>query len=184
MSSSNGRIAPSQFPPPVDSAKEFIGAPTDPEDERIEVGVAIVGGGQAGLACAIRLLQLLEDDPELAEKLGEVPVAVLEKGKVAGAHQLSGAVMNPSAIRELFPDDDSWPSYGEVEGEGVYFMLNRKRAVPLKPVPPPFRNHGNVVVALAELNRWLAEKAEEAGAYLLSETAGQRLLVDERSGDE
>ena len=93
---------------------EFIGPLTDAEDERIEVGVAIVGGGQAGLACAIRLLQLLEDDPELMESLGEVPVAVLEKGKVAGAHQLSGAVMNPSAIRELFPDDDSWPHYGEV----------------------------------------------------------------------
>ena len=62
--------SPSEFPPPVDSAAEFIGPPTDPEDERIEVGVAIVGGGQAGLACAIRLLQLLEDDPELTEKLG------------------------------------------------------------------------------------------------------------------
>ncbi len=70
MASANGRaVAPSQFPPPVDSAQEFIGAPTDPEDERIEVGVAIVGGGPAGLACAIRLLALLEDDPELAESL-------------------------------------------------------------------------------------------------------------------
>ena len=72
-----------EFPPPVDSADEFVGPTTDAEDERIEVGVAIVGGGQAGLACAIRLLQLLEDDPELTEKLGEVPVAVIEKGKVA-----------------------------------------------------------------------------------------------------
>ena len=141
--------------------------PTDAEDERIEVGVAIVGGGQAGLACAIRLLQLLEDDPELMEALGEVPVAVLEKGKVAGAHQLSGAVMNPSAIRELFPDDDSWPHYGEVGGERVYFMPNKKRAIPLVPIPPPFRNHGNYVISVAELNRWLGEKAEEAGAYLL-----------------
>ena len=182
--------APSEYPPPVDSADEFLGPPTDPEDERIEVGVAIVGGGQAGLACAIRLLQLLEDDPDLTEQLGEVPVAVVEKGKVAGAHQLSGAVMNPAAITELFPDDDSWPSYGPVEGETVYFMLNRKRAVPLKPTPPPFRNHGNVVVSLAELNRWLAEKAEEAGAYLLTETTANKLLVDDgvvrgvRTGDK
>jgi electron-transferring-flavoprotein dehydrogenase len=172
--------APSQYPPPVDSAGEFLGPPTDPEDERIEVGVAIVGGGQAGLACAIRLLQLLDDDPALTEQLGEVPVAVLEKGKVAGAHQLSGAVMNPAAIRALLPEDDSWPHYGEVTGESVYFMLNGKRSVPLIPVPPPFRNHGNYVVALAELNRWLAEKAEEAGAYILSETAGQKLLVEDR----
>ena len=108
-------VAPIEFPPPVDPAAEFVGAPTDPEDERIEVGVAIVGGGQAGMACAIRLLQLLEDDPELMESLGEVPVAVIEKGRVAGAHQLSGGVMNPSAIRSLLPDDDSWPHFGEVE---------------------------------------------------------------------
>jgi electron-transferring-flavoprotein dehydrogenase len=177
-------VAPSQFPPPVDSAAEFVGPPTDAEDERIEVGVAIVGGGQAGMACAIRLMQLLEDDPDMAERLGEVPVAVIEKGRVAGAHQLSGGVMNPSAIRTLLPDDDSWPHYGEVTRETVYFMLNRKRAVPLKPTPPPFRNHGNYVVSVAELNRWLGERAEAAGAYILSETAGYKLLVDERSGDE
>src|ERR1700709_2116397 len=122
--------APSQFPPPVDSAKEFVGPPTDAEDERIEVGVAIVGGGQAGLACAIRLLHLLEAAPARAEEVGEVPVAVVEKGKVAGAHQLSGAVMDPSAIRELLPDDDSWPNFGEVKGERVYFMPNKKRAIP------------------------------------------------------
>jgi len=57
-------VAPAQFPPPVDPAQEFIGPPTDPEEERIEVGVAIVGGGPAGLACAIRLTQLLEHEPE------------------------------------------------------------------------------------------------------------------------
>ena len=140
-------VAPSEFPPPVDSAAEFVGPPTDDPDERIEVGVAIVGGGQAGMACAIRLLQLLADDEELTERLGEVPVAVIEKGRVAGAHQLSGGVMNPSAIRELLPDDDSWPHYGEVKRETVYFCLNKKRAVPLKPTPPPFRNHGNYVVS-------------------------------------
>jgi len=93
---SNGNHAPSEFPPPVDSVKEFVKRELDAEDERIEVGVAIVGGGQAGLACAIRLLQLLEDDPELMESLGEVPVAVIEKGKVRGAHNLSGAMMRPS----------------------------------------------------------------------------------------
>ena len=183
-------VAPSEFPPPVDSAAEFVGPPTDDPDERIEVGVAIVGGGQAGMACAIRLLQLLADDEELTERLGEVPVAVIEKGRVAGAHQLSGGVMNPSAIRELLPDDDSWPHWGEVKRETVYFMPNRKRAVPLKPTPPPFRNHGNYVVSVAELNRWLADKAEEMGAYVLTETTGNKLLVEDgkvvgvRTGDK
>jgi electron-transferring-flavoprotein dehydrogenase len=182
--------APSQFPPPVDPAAEFVGPPTDDPDERIEVGVAIVGGGQAGMACAIRLLQLLEDDPELMEELGEVPVAVIEKGRVAGAHQLSGGVMNPGPLRSLLPGDDSWPHWGEVSRETVYFLLNRKRAVPLKPTPPPFRNHGNYVVSVAELNRWLGEKAEELGAYVLSETVGAKLLVEDgevvgvRTGDK
>src|SRR3954469_2508371 len=106
--------APSQFPPPVDPAREFVGVPTDPEDERIEGGVVIVGGGQAGLACAIRLLQLLEDDRELLAALGEVPVALLEKRKVAGAPQLSGPLMPPSPIRELCPEAASWPHYGAV----------------------------------------------------------------------
>ena len=67
-------VAPSEFPPPFDPA-DVIGPPTDAEDERIEVGVAIVGGGPAGLACANKVMQLLEHEPELTEKLGEVPVA-------------------------------------------------------------------------------------------------------------
>ena len=97
-SDGNGRVAPSEYPPPVDPVDEFTGPPTDPEDERIEVGVAIVGGGTAGLACAIRLLQLLEHEPELLEALGEVPVAVIEKGKVCGAHQLSGGDHAPVGL--------------------------------------------------------------------------------------
>ena len=66
--------------------------------------MAIVGGGPAGLASAIKLTQLLEHEPALREALGEVPVAVIEKGKVAGSHLLSGANMRPSAMQELFPD--------------------------------------------------------------------------------
>src|SRR5918998_1418251 len=68
----NGRVVPAAFPPPVDSVGEFIKREVDPEDEVIEVGVCIVGGGTAGLACANRLLQLLGDDPEMMERLGEV----------------------------------------------------------------------------------------------------------------
>jgi electron-transferring-flavoprotein dehydrogenase len=184
--------APVEFPPPVDSPREFVGAPTDPEDERIEVGVVIVGGGPAGLACAIRLSQLLAEDESLLESLGEVPIALVEKGRTTGSHLLSGAMMNPSAMRELFPDvaEDDWPTYGAVDQDAVYLLPNGKRAVPLKPTPPPFRNHGNHVTSVAQLGRWLGERAEEAGVSVLGETAAATLLVEDgrvvgvRSGDK
>jgi electron-transferring-flavoprotein dehydrogenase len=192
MAAHNQKVAPSEFPPPVDPTAEFIKRELDPEDERIEVGVAIVGGGPAGLACANRLLQLLADEPDLTERLGEVPVAVIEKGKVCGAHNLSGAMMRPSGLQQLFPEIDpvDWPTYGQVDKDSVYWMLSPSMALPLKPTPPPFRNHGNYMLSIAELSRWMAEKAEEAGAYILTETAASQLLVDDgvvrgvRSGDK
>ena len=96
-------------------------------------------------------MQLLEHEPELTEKLGEVPVAVIEKGKVAGAHLLSGANMKPSAMEELFPDlpKEEWPVYQEVTKDAVY-LLTSKKALPLKPMPPNFKNHGNYVTSVVE----------------------------------
>src|SRR5213596_1242772 len=179
-------LRPADFPPPFDP-NEFVAAPGEPE---IEVGVLIVGAGPAGLACAIRLGQLLEDAPELAERLGDVPVAVLEKGKQPGSHLLSGAVVNPRSLRRLFKGrlrTDQMPFRERVEHESVYF-LTPGRAMRI-PTPPTMRNHGNYVASLSQLGRWMAERAEEAGATILPETAATTLLVSDarvrgvRTGD-
>ena len=170
-------MKPSDYPPPFDP-NEFVVAPGEPE---IEVGVLIVGAGPAGLACAIRLGQLLEDAPELAERLGDVPVAVLEKGRQPGSHLLSGAVVNPRSLRSLFKGrlrTSDMPFSGRVEHESVYY-LTPNRALRI-PTPPTMHNSGNYVASLSQLGRWLAEQAEEAGATILPETTGHALLVDGR----
>jgi electron-transferring-flavoprotein dehydrogenase len=181
---------PSDFPPPFRTT-DYIDAPTDPEDQRIEVGVLIVGAGPAGLACAVRLGQLLENAPEIRERLGEVPVAVLEKGKQPGSHLLSGAVVNPRALRRLFKGRkriDEMPFYGSVEHESVYF-LTPTRALPI-PTPPTMKNDGNVVASISELGRWLAQEAEAGGAMILPETSAEKLLAADgrvrgvRTGDK
>ena len=114
---------PSDFPPPFDW-REFVAEPSDPPGERIDVGVLVVGAGPAGLAAAVRLGQLLRERPDVAERLGDVPVAVVEKGRAPGAHLLSGAVVNPRAFRELFPGvhTDDLPFRGAVVREGVYLL--------------------------------------------------------------
>ncbi|MGZ6641401.1 MAG: 4Fe-4S dicluster domain-containing protein [Solirubrobacteraceae bacterium] len=191
----NGRVAPAAFPPPVDSQKEFVKHGLDDEDELIEVGVAIVGGGTAGLSCANRLLQLLADDSETMERLGEVPVAVIEKAKTCGGHNLSGAVMRPGPLQELFPDmsREDWRNegfaFGEVTKEAVYMLPNGKRALKI-PTPPPFKNHGNEVISVSAMARFQQRQAEEGGAYILTETAASQLIVSDgrvvgvRSGDK
>ena len=191
----DGPHAPSEFPPGVDSVKEFIKHGLDGEDERIDVGVAIVGGGTAGLACANRLLQLLYDDPETMERLGEVPVAVIEKAKTCGGHNLSGAVMRPGPLQELFPElsREDWRkerfAFGEVTKEAVYLMPSGKTRVRIPP-PPPFKNHGNEVVSVSAMARYQQRQAEAGGAYVLTETSASQLIVEDgkvlgvRSGDK
>jgi electron-transferring-flavoprotein dehydrogenase len=193
---SDGRLpAPSEYPPPVSSPDEFVKRELDSEDDRIEVGVAIVGGGTAGLACANRLLQLLGDDPATMEQLGEVPVAVIEKAKACGGHSLSGAVMRPGPLQELFPElsREDWRKerfgFGEVRKEAVYMLPSGKTKLRI-PTPPPFKNHGNEVVSVAALARYQQKQAEEGGAYVLTETSATKLIVVDgrvvgvRSGDK
>jgi len=176
--------------PPAFGPTDVMAVPTDPPDQRIEVGILIVGAGPGGLACAIRLGQLLEERPDIKERLGEVPVAVLEKGKQPGSHLLSGAVVQPRALRELFRGRLTMadiPTYGQVPGEAVY-ALTRRTSYRI-PAPPTMRNHGNFILSVSELGRFLAQQAESLGIAVLPETPATRLLVQEgrvvgaRTGD-
>lgn len=170
-------MAPSQFPP-LYKADDFVAKPSKPADKQLSVGVLIVGAGPAGLSCAIRLGQLIKENPQVGEALGEFPIAVLEKGKYPGAHLVSGAVINPVAFRKLFPNlrDADFPFTQAVEKERVYFLTS-KSAFPI-PTPPTMKNHGNFTASLSKVGGWLARKAEELGVTILPETVGYKLLVD------
>src|SRR3974390_3394219 len=151
-------IYPSPYPPPFEPS-DYIALPQAADDERIEVGVLIVGGGPGGLATAVRLGQLVGDDPELAEQLGEVPIALADKGKAPGSHLLSGAVIDPTALTELFSDTEpaDIPHYWEVSKEAVYFITNG--ATVRCTAPPQMRNHHNWVISISQLARWMSDKA-------------------------
>lgn len=170
-------MTPAQFPPPVQNA-EFISPIASTPENRMEVGVLFVGAGPANLAGAIRLAQLLKESPELQSALGEIPIAILEKGKYPGAHLVAGAILNPVSLRRLFPDlaEGSFPLQTPVTGEALYLLSERKA---LKvPLPPTMRNHGNYAISLSRLGRWLGERAEELGVSIFNETAGVKLLVE------
>ena len=142
--------------------------------ETLDVDVLIVGGGPAGLSAAIRLSQLAKAAG------GEAPsIAVLEKARESGAHLLSGAVLDLSALADLLPDYRALgaPLLADVGRERVYF-LTENRALRAPIIPPPLANHGNALVSLNQLGRWLAGQAEAAGINLFTGFAGQEVLLD------
>ena len=147
------------------------------ERETLEIDALFVGAGPASLAGACHLARLLKRHNAAAARKVELSIAVLEKGAEVGAHALSGAVVDPRAFQELFPEKlDAVPFEAPVGREHVWW-LSRENARPL-PEPPPLRNHGNFVASLGKLVKWLAKEAEGLGVDVFCEFPGRELLRD------
>jgi electron-transferring-flavoprotein dehydrogenase len=151
------------------------------ERETLDVDVVIVGAGPAGLAAAYKLAQLVQAHNSTAEKkLDPLSIAILEKGKEIGSHGISGAVMDPRGIAELMPDwlERGCPVESPVTDDSFWYMTeSMKVAAPI--MPPPLQNHGNYVISLGEMCRWLAPIVGEMGVDLFAEFAATRVLVED-----
>ena len=171
-------MTPEHFPPPS-TPNEFISAVTAAPENRIDVGVLFVGAGPANLAGAIRLMQFLNKEHSLKEALGEIPVAILEKGKYVGAHLLAGAILNPVPLKKIFPEIavGAFPFLSPVLKESFYYLSERKSY--RLPIPPQMRNSGNYAISLSRLGQWLAKEAEQMGVVIFTETPAVSLLVED-----
>lgn len=169
-------VIPARYQPALPLERFIVNE--KPEDEHVEMDVVFVGGGPAGLAGAIELARLVQRNNEAGGGIGDVEIAVLEKADELGEHCLSGAVVNPVAFRELFPEleDKDFPFRAPVRGERVY-LLTEGRATRL-PTPPTMRNHGNYIASISEIVRWLGEQAEGLGVNIFTGFPAGQLLVD------
>jgi electron-transferring-flavoprotein dehydrogenase len=153
----------------------------DSERDVMDVDVLFVGGGIASLSGALHLSNLIKahNNRGEGEKLDEIMIAILDKGAYPGAHGISGAIMDPGALKELVPDflEKGAPLEGEVKKESIYFLTkDLKLKFPI--TPPPLNNHGNYVVSMSRMNQWMAGMVEENGVNIFSGFAGTEILYD------
>ncbi|MCI0348152.1 MAG: electron transfer flavoprotein-ubiquinone oxidoreductase [Acidobacteriales bacterium] len=146
----------------------------------MEADVVIVGGGAAGMACALRLSQLIDayNNRQPERPISKENIYVLEKAREVGQHCLSGALLDPRSMRELLPGFESEaPLDAEVKHEAVYFLTkNHEFRFPI--TPPPLQDHGNYVISINKFVKWLGEKVEQAGITIFTGFAGSELLFD------
>src|SRR5438445_12516490 len=155
--------------------------------EQLEADVLIVGAGPAGLACALHLANLIKKHNEAGGRgksgpqLSAENIYVLEKGREVGAHQLSGAIMNPKALAELVPDFEKTAPLDTPVTDDAALFFTKGSSFRLPVTPPPFKNKGNYVISLNRLVKWLGELVEKSGVNLFTQFGGAQLIY-EREG--